>query len=60
MSNNVYISGVTDTIPKELLEGRINIEANIIGSMVNDMLLVEDTNIDSSKFITKEDRKSVV
>ena len=56
MSNNVYISGITDIIPKELLEGRINIEANIIGSMVNDMLLVEDTNIDSSKFITKDAR----
>jgi hypothetical protein len=44
--NDIYISGVTDKIPKELLEGRINIEANVIGSMVNDMLLVEDTNID--------------
>ncbi|MEE1303106.1 MAG: hypothetical protein UHD64_10025, partial [Bacteroidales bacterium] len=56
MSSNIYISGVTDTIPKELLEGRVNIEANIIGSMVNDMLLVEDTNIDSSKFLTKDAR----
>ena len=56
MSSNVYISGVTSTIPKELLEGRVNIEANVIGSMVNDMLLVEDTNIDSSKFITKDAR----
>ena len=56
MSDNVYISGVTDTIPKELLEGRVNIEANVIGAMVNDMLLVEDTNIDSSKFLTKDAR----
>ena len=54
--NNLYISGVADTIPKELLEGRINVEANVIGSMVNDMLLVEDTNIDSSKFLTKDAR----
>lgn len=54
--NNLYISGVTDTIPKELLDGRINVEANIIGSMVNDMLLVEDTNIDSSKFLTRDAR----
>ena len=54
--SNLYISGVTDTIPKELLEGRINVEANVIGSMVNDMLLVEDTNIDSSKFLTKDAR----
>ena len=54
--NNLYISGVIDTIPKELLEGRINVEANVIGSMVNDMLLVEDTNIDSSKFLTRDAR----
>ena len=56
MSNNIYISGVTEKIPNELLEGRINIEANVIGSMINDMLLVEDTNIDSSKFLTKDAR----
>ena len=56
MNDNVYISGVTDTIPKELLDGRVNIEANVIGSMVNDMLLVEDTNIDSSKFLTRDAR----
>lgn len=56
MNDNVYIGGVTDTIPKELLDGRVNIEANVIGSMVNDMLLVEDTNIDSSKFLTKDAR----
>ena len=54
--SNLYISGVTDTIPKELLEGRINVEANVIGSMVNDMLLVEDTNIDSTKFLTRDAR----
>ena len=54
--SNLYISGVTDTIPKELLEGRINVEANVIGSMVNDMLLVEDTNLDSSKFLTRDAR----
>ena len=56
MANNVYITGITEKIPKELLEGRVNIEANVIGSMVNDMLLVEDTNVDSSKFITKDAR----
>ena len=54
--SNLYISGVTETIPKELLEGRINVEANVIGSMVNDMLLVEDTFIDSSKFLTRDAR----
>ena len=54
--SDIYVSGVVDKIPKELLEGRVNIEANVIGSMVNDMLLAEDTNIDSSKFLTKDAR----
>ena len=54
--NDIYISGVTEKIPSQLLDGRINIEANVIGSMINDMLLVEDTNIDSSKFLTKDAR----
>lgn len=54
--NNIFIPGIKEKYPKELLEGRVNIEANVIGCMVTDMLLVEDTNIDSSKFITKEAR----
>ena len=56
MSKDVFISGVTEKYPKELLEGRVNIEANVIGCMVSDMLLAEDTNIDSSKFLTKDAR----
>ena len=54
--NNVFIPGVKDKYPSELLDGRINIEANVIGCMVSDMLLAEDTNIDSSKFLTKDAR----
>lgn len=56
MNNDVFITGVTEKYPSELLEGRINAEANVIGCMVSDMLLAEDTNIDSSKFITKDAR----
>ena len=54
--NDVFITGVKEKYPKELLEGRLNIEANVVGCMVSDMLLAEDTNIDSSKFITKDAR----
>ena len=56
MSNDAFITGVKEKYPSELLEGRINAEANVIGCMVSDMLLAEDTNIDSSKFITKDAR----
>ena len=56
MSNDVFVTGVKEKYPSELLERRANIEANIIGCMVSDMLLAEDTNIDSSKFITKDAR----
>lgn len=54
--SNIFITGVEEKYPSELLEGRINAEANVIGCMVSDMLLAEDTNIDSSKFITKDAR----
>lgn len=56
MNDNVFIAGVKEKYPSELLEGRVNIEANVIGCMVSDMLLAEDTNIDASKFITKDAR----
>lgn len=56
MSDDMYISGVLDKFPKELLTKRINVEANVVSCMVNDVLLAEDTNIDSSKFITKDAR----
>ena len=56
MAKDVFITGVKERYPEELLDGRINIEANVIGCMVSDMLLAEDTNIDSSKFITKDAR----
>lgn len=56
MSKNIFIPGVNEKYPKELLEGRVNVEANVIGCMVSDMLLAEDTNIDSSKFVTKDAR----
>lgn len=56
MNKEVFIPGVTEKYPEELLDGRVNIEANVIGCMVGDMLLAEDTNIDSSKFITKDAR----
>ena len=56
MSDNVFIPGVKEKYPEELLEGRVNIEANVIGCMVGDMLLAEDTHIDASKFLTKDAR----
>ena len=56
MDKNVFITGVTEKYPSELLEGRVNAEANVIGCMISDMLLAEDTHIDSSKFITKDAR----
>lgn len=54
--NNLYITGVEQKYPKELLEGRVNIEANVIACMIDDMLLADDTNIDGTKFITRDAR----
>ena len=56
MSSDIFITGVKEKYPSELLEGRVHAEANVVGCMISDMLLAEDTNIDSSKFITKDAR----
>lgn len=56
MSECVYIPGVVDKYPKEILKGRVNTEGNVVGCMINDMLLVDDTNIDTDKFLTKSGR----
>lgn len=56
MNNDVFISGVKEKFPAELLDGRVNVEANVIGCMISDMFLAEDTNIDGSKFLTKNAR----
>lgn len=40
--------------PKELLEGRINTEGSLIGCLLQDMLLLDDYELNSDDFTTKD------
>lgn len=51
-----FISGVTDKYPEELLEFRVNIEANIIACIFKDPDLISDINFTSQSFKTKDAR----
>ena len=51
-----FISGVTDKYPAELLEFRVNIEANIIACIFKDPDLISDINFTSASFKTKDAR----
>lgn len=56
IDKSVFISGVTDLYPDELLEGRLQVEGNVIGVIFKDSIILEDMALDSSYFLTKDGR----
>lgn len=53
---DVWIIGVEDKYPKELLEGRINAEANVVGILWQDPLILDEVSLSSSDFLSKDGR----
>jgi replicative DNA helicase len=51
-----FISGVVDKYPEELLEFRINIEANMIACIFKDPDILSESNFSSTSFKTKDAR----
>ncbi len=51
---NLFIIGVEEKYPKELLKGRVTTEANVIGCLWQDPLLIDESNLDVKNFITKD------
>lgn len=49
-----FLSGVCEKYDERLLEGRITIEGNLIACFAKDTTLLQDINLDSKKFITKD------
>lgn len=49
---NTFLPGIKEKYPAQLLDGRVNIEANVIGAMLSDPLLLDDTNVDENAFVT--------
>lgn len=48
-----FISGA-EKYPKELLDGRLTIEGNVIGVIFQDPLLIDECNFKTTDFITKD------
>lgn len=53
-TKNDFISGVTEKYPPELLENRKTVEGNVVGIVFNDPLILDETNLKSSDFITSD------
>lgn len=54
INKELFLSGVTEKYPESLLENRIAVEGNVIGCLCQDMLLLDDTRIDKTFFLTKD------
>ena len=53
---DIWLRGVEDKYPKELLEGRINAEANVIGIIWQDPLILDEVSLSVSDFLSKDGR----
>ena len=49
-----FISGVKEKYPKEILEGRLTVEGNVIGVLYQDALLIDECDFKSTDFITSD------
>ena len=49
-----FIAGIEEKYPKELLEGRLTVEGNVISCLYKDPLLVDECNFKQGDFITKD------
>lgn len=56
MDKNNFIIGVCDKYKEELLEKRIEIEGNTIGCIAGDLLLLDDSMLKPTDYITKDGR----
>lgn len=56
MSEGLFISGIQEKFPAELLKGRIEIEGNVIGCLFQDLLLLDEIDLSSDKFVSKDGR----
>lgn len=52
----MFVKGVEDKYPKELLNNRINTEGNVIACIYKDPMLLDETNLSIKDFITTDGR----
>lgn len=51
-----FLVGIENKYPKEILEGRLTIEGNVVACLAKDMLLVDESKLTSEDFITEDGR----
>ena len=56
MNKSQFITGTFDKYPEELLTDRITQEGNVISCLWQDPLLLDETNLSSQDFVTKDGR----
>ena len=54
MSDIKYVKGIA--YPKELLNQRLTTEGNVIGCLWKDLLLIDETKLKTTDFITEDGR----
>lgn len=50
----MYLAGVKEKYPTELLKNRLTIEGNVIGIIYKDILMLDEISLTSAEFITKD------
>ena len=56
MDKNIFIKGVNEKYPKELLDGRITTEGNVVACIWKDPLLLDEIKLSKDDFITRDGR----
>lgn len=56
VDKNVFLRGITEKYPEELLDKRIEIEGNFLGVLMQDILKLDEYKFDKSMFVTKDGR----
>lgn len=53
-TDNIFIAGVKEKYPEELLENRVTVEGNVIAVIYQDPLILDESHLKSSDFITND------
>lgn len=54
--DNIFLRGIKEKYPKELLEKRLEIEGNVIACLAKELILLDDIKLNNSHFISRDGR----
>ena len=56
LDKSLFIPGIVEKYPEELLENRLTTEGNVVGTILGDLTLLDDVVLQPSDFVTKDGR----